>query len=287
MEKNVKTVLKSLLQIGLALIFISLLSEPTYIIHFSDLGEEYMRWIEEMHFSYSNYPSLNVYYDSLENDSSFYRLVLNQLEGKEKTYFLQMRPFISKIAKASQKTGVSMYSIASHIKRESQFNPWAVSSKEAYGLMGITIWAYRDVHRLRGRRRWIDEAIEEYGDFSWEEAKFDPELNIMVGTIYYKFLLNEFKDTTLASLAYNWGVGNVYAMQARYGDKESIFARLEELAATRSAWVEPFEYPEHIANFKEVFRKVEDGIKLAYATYRESRLESFTLSKPFETSPSS
>ncbi|MBE0477520.1 transglycosylase SLT domain-containing protein [Candidatus Aerophobetes bacterium] len=287
MKRKVKIVIKRWIEGGLAIFLILLLSQPTYIIYFDHSPEEYIKWIERLSSFYSNYPSLDDYYSSLEKDSSFYRLVLNQLKDKEKNYFLQMRPFISKIAKASQKTGVPTHSIASHIKRESQFDPWAVSNKGAYGLMGITIWAYQDIYRLRSRTKWVAEALEEYGDFSWEEVQFDPELNIVVGTAYYKFLLNQFKDTTLASLAYNWGMGNVYLMQERYGDKEGIFARLEDLASTRSEWVEPFEYPEHISNFKAVFQKVEERIKFAYATYKEIHLDSFASLESPEKNPSS
>ena len=119
--------------------------------------------------------------------------------------------------------------------------------------MGVTIWAYKDVVRLREKKNWISEALDEYGEFTWEKVKTDPELNIVVGAVYYKVLLDEFMDTTLASLAYNWGMGNVYLMQEKYGDKESILARLEELASLYPAWIEPAEYPGHISKLDNIF----------------------------------
>lgn len=280
MMRNFKYLTKLLLRCGLAVFLILLLSNPTDINCFNQSSTQYMKWIKNLCSFYTRYSDQKKYYLSLEKNTSFYKLVLNQLNGKEKAYFLQMRPFISEIAKASQKTGIPMSSLASHIKRESQFNPWAISSRGAYGLMGVTIWAYRDVIRLRSRKKWIAAALSEYGDLRWRRVKDNPELNIIVGAIYYKFLLNEFKDTTLASLAYNWGMGNVYLMQEKYGDKESIIARLEELAANFPAWVEPAKYPEHISSLQAVFRKVEKRIKLAYAAYHELNGENLTFLRP-------
>jgi len=245
----------------------------TSLSYLPQTPEEYLESIERLCSLYSYYTESGNYYVSLERDTFFYKLVLSQLEGREKVYFLQMRPFLSKIAKASQKTGIPIFSLASYIKRESQFNPWAVSNRGAYGLMGVTIWAYQDVMRLREQKKWIAEALEEYGDFSWEEVKVNPELNIIIGAIYYKFLLDEFKDTTLASLAYNWGIGNVSLMQEKYGNTKNILSRLEKLASLNPAWMEPAEYPGHISRFETVFQKVEERIKIVYATYRELNRE--------------
>ncbi|MBC7188985.1 transglycosylase SLT domain-containing protein [Candidatus Aerophobetes bacterium] len=176
---------------------------------------------------------------------------------------------MSEIAKASQKTGIPLSTLASLAKRESQFDPQAVSRKGAYGLMGVTFWAYRDVLRLRKRYRWMDEALEEYGEISWDEVKSDPELNLVVGAIYYRFLLEEFEDPFLASLAYNWGMGNVYLMLEKYEDKEIILYRLKQMASLNKAWAEPADYPEYISIFEKTFQKVEEKIRLVYAGYKE------------------
>ncbi|MCD6575147.1 transglycosylase SLT domain-containing protein [Candidatus Aerophobetes bacterium] len=291
MIKTIQKKIKKLIKWGVAGIFFTFLifciSSPTYIIYYPKGPKGYLKTVEYLQSFFDHYKNINYYYTSLKKDTSFYRLVLSQLKGKEKSYFLQMRPFLSEIVKASQKTGIPISLIASLIKRESQFNPWAVSRKNAYGLMGVTIWAYQDVVRLRSQKKWIAEVLNEYGKFSWEDVKFDPELNIVVGTIYYKFLLNEFKDATLASLAYNWGMGNVSIMQERYGDTESILNRLGELASFNSAWVEPAEYTFHISRFENVFQKVEERIKLAYATYRELSPENLAFLRPAEGSSSS
>jgi soluble lytic murein transglycosylase len=207
----------------------------------------------------------------LENNPSFYELVMTQLNIEEKVYFVQMSPFLSQITKASEKIGLPPFVVASHIKRESQFDPRAVSSKDAFGLMGITVWAYEDVMRLRYQEQWIREALEEYGTVYWEDAQYDPELNILVGAIYYKFLLDHFQNTQLASLAYNWGMGNVQRMLDKYGSTNRVLERLEELASKYPAWVEPAEYPGHIARLQTIFQRLQERIELAYVTYREIR----------------
>ncbi|RLE12035.1 hypothetical protein DRJ04_06935 [Candidatus Aerophobetes bacterium] len=285
-RKNLMKLVKFWIGAGLTLFFILYFSSSTYIFYFKSPAG-YPESIQYLSSFYIFHPELKDYYTALEKDTSFYRLVLSQLKGKERAYFLQMRPFLSEIAKASQKTGVPIFSIASHIKRESQFNPFAISPRGAYGLMGVTIWAYQDVMRLKDKKKWVAEALNEYGDFGWKEVKTNPELNIVVGAIYYKFLLDKFKDTTLASLAYNWGIGNVTLMQERYGNTENILARLNELASFNSAWVEPAKYPWYISNFEAVFQKVEKRIKMVYAPSHQLNWQNLaSLNLPQEKSSS-
>lgn len=250
-------------------------------------SEELKKSINRFAALYTPPPIFAEYYRYLELDTSSFRLLMKRLEDRERVYFLQMRPFLHELAKASQKTGIPLSSLASFAKRESQFNPQAVSNKGAYGLMGVTIQAYQDVVRLRDREKWIDEALAEYKDFSWEDVKTNSELNVVVGAIYYKFLLEKFKNPTLASLAYNWGMGNVYIMQNRYGNTRDILSRLKKLASWNSIWEEPAKYPGYILEFESVFQKINDKIKKVYAIERGLYQENFALSLPSKETPSS
>jgi len=88
--------------------------------------------------------------------------------------------------------------VAALIHAESRFNPAAVSSAGARGLMQLmeptAVWAAHEI------------GLE---DFRFEQA-FDPTINIKIGTWYLSRLINQFdgvQNTALA--AYNAGSGNV------------------------------------------------------------------------------
>ncbi len=97
------------------------------------------------------------------------------------------------IKEASQRFNVDENLIRAVIKRESDSIPTAVSPKGAVGLMQIMEGAYIDVKRAFNV------------PWTFEQAKFDPRLNILTGTAYLKLQLDEFKDVSLALAAYNAG----------------------------------------------------------------------------------
>ena len=84
------------------------------------------------------------------------------------------------------------------IKAESNFDPRAISHKDARGLMQISLttgqWAADTLH------------IENYT----EEMLFDPEINIQIGCWYTNLLYRQFHENMETVLAaYNGGSGNV------------------------------------------------------------------------------
>lgn len=114
---------------------------------------------------------------------------------KKHMYPLAHKEYVEKYA---EEYGVDKYLIYAIIKTESNFNKNAHSSKDARGLMQIIESTANEVCEK------IDYELEDV-----EELK-NPETNIMIGTKYFSYLLNQFdQNEKLAIVAYNAGIGKV------------------------------------------------------------------------------
>ncbi|MGH7889859.1 MAG: transglycosylase SLT domain-containing protein [Thermodesulfobacteriota bacterium] len=119
------------------------------------------------------------------------------------------------IIAASNKHGMDPYLVKAVIKAESNFNPLAVSSKNAMGMMQL-----------------IPETASDYG----VENPFDPNENIDGGVRFLRDLMNYFdSDLKLALAAYNAGKGAVirhgfqippYTETINYVDRVMAYYRL-------------------------------------------------------------
>lgn len=102
----------------------------------------------------------------------------------------------------SNENKISRNLIMSVIREESHFKPEQVSKAGAEGLMQI----------MPSTAVWIAETR----GIKYDPSKIkDPEVNIDLGVWYLRYLLDQFKDETLAIEAYNAGITNVATWQKK------------------------------------------------------------------------
>ena len=111
----------------------------------------------------------------------------------EKMYPIEHQEYVEQYA---EQFGVDPFYIYSIIKAESNYDSSASSSKGALGLMQLL-------------PATATEIAESLGVEITEEAIYNPEINIMLGTKYFSNLLKAYGNVMLALAAYNAGPGNV------------------------------------------------------------------------------
>ncbi|MFW5989871.1 MAG: murein transglycosylase domain-containing protein [Campylobacterales bacterium] len=135
-----------------------------------------------------------------------YYVNFDMVKGKESVNTNKYASLVKKYAAAN---GVEESLVYAIIKTESSFNPYAVSSAPAYGLMQVVrSTAGRDVYRdMHGR-----------DGMPTKDDLFDPNTNIAYGTRYLNILFNRYlkgvhnpvsREYCVIS-AYNGGAGNVF-----------------------------------------------------------------------------
>ncbi|HEV2380874.1 MAG TPA: lytic transglycosylase domain-containing protein [Terriglobia bacterium] len=111
------------------------------------------------------------------------------------------------VASTAAAKGLNPQIAIKQAQQESSFNPNAVSSEGAVGVMQL-----------------MPGTAAQYG----VTDSTDPTQNITAGIAYDSDLLNQFGgDETAALAAYNWGPGNVKKAQATYGSDWLSYAPTE------------------------------------------------------------
>ena len=101
--------------------------------------------------------------------------------------------YVEEVVTASNKYRLDPLLVMSIIKTESSFNPSAVSSKNAVGLMQVKPETADYLKMLTGK------------DYDLE----NPADNVNAGAYYLRYLINKFEIEETAIIAYNAGEGNV------------------------------------------------------------------------------
>lgn len=126
----------------------------------------------------------------------------------EKHQHLREQKYSSHVLVAAKRYQISPQLIYGIIETESSFNPFAVSSANAYGLMQV-------VPKTAGAD--VFQRIKKKKGMPTKRQLFDPAFNIDIGSAYLHILNNNYlKDVTNATSrhysiisAYNGGAGNV------------------------------------------------------------------------------
>jgi soluble lytic murein transglycosylase len=119
------------------------------------------------------------------------------------------RPYWPDLQREATANSLDPYLVASLIRQESEFNPGAVSHANAYGLMQLLPQVGRGEARAAHIRHFTVESL------------LAPDVNIQLGTHYFKEMVTQYKgQVEYALAAYNAGSNRVdeWLQSGHYGD---------------------------------------------------------------------
>jgi soluble lytic murein transglycosylase len=117
------------------------------------------------------------------------------------------------IKQSASARSLDPYQVAGLIRQESVFNPRAVSSARAYGLMQVVV----PTGVTTAKKYGVDRTVT-------MESLFEPRLNIQLGTAFLKDQIDKYGRIEYVAAAYNAGPGRVVQWRA------SLPAELDEWA---------------------------------------------------------
>lgn len=174
-------------------------------------------------------------------------------------HHLRKQQYSEYVLAAANRYQVSPTLIYAIIETESSFNPFAVSSANAYGLMQV-------VPKTAGKD--VYQRIKKRNDMPTKSVLFTPEQNIDIGTaylhilddIYLKNLINVTSREYSVISAYNGGAGNV--MKTFSKDRKLAPAVINGLAPAQVYWrltqrhprAESRRYLEKVTEFRKKYQ---------------------------------
>ena len=153
------------------------------------------------------------------------------------------RKYSEFVTKYSEEFNVPEDLIYATIRVESSFDPEAISSAGARGLMQM----------MPSTFEWLT-SDEHLGEHLTPNKLYDPETNIRYGVYYLKYLYSKFDyDPDLVSAAYNGGEGNVaeWLLDERYADGEGGLK----------------DYPDEFEETKNYVKKIRNSRKMYQKLY--------------------
>lgn len=149
------------------------------------------------------------------------------------------RPYWNDLKRFSVANGLDPYLVASLIRQESEFNPAAVSRANAVGLMQLLPRTGKLVAREENLRRYNASQL------------FTPEVNLRLGTRYFRGMVDQFGGSfEYALAAYNAGTDRVeeWMGQGKYRDQQEF---VESIPFTETR-----EYVQAILRNASVYRQL-------------------------------
>lgn len=154
-------------------------------------------------------------------------------------HILFPQPYWSAIQRYSAQNGLDPYMVASLIRQESEFNPGVVSYANAWGLMQLLPSVGRELARKEGIRHFTTRDL------------LNPEMNIRLGCLYLRQMLNEFSNhPEYAFAAYNAGDNRVQDWQSAGQFKDmDVFVESIPFTQTRN-------YVQSIVRNENIYRNL-------------------------------
>lgn len=148
------------------------------------------------------------------------------------------KPYWTDLKKFSSQNALDPYLVASLIRQESEFNPAAVSRANAVGLMQLLPKVGSTVAR--------EEKLKHFSS----SQLFTPEVNLQLGTRYFREMVDKFGAFEYALAAYNAGSNRVddWQGQGKYRDPQEF---VESIPFTETR-----EYVQAILRNANVYRQL-------------------------------
>jgi len=148
------------------------------------------------------------------------------------------QPFWPNLKRYSSQNALDPYLVASLIRQESEFNPGAVSRANAIGLMQLLPKVGRTVAKQQKLRHFSPTQL------------FTPEINLQLGTRYFREMVDKFGTFEYALAAYNAGSNRVddWLGQGKYRDPQEF---VESIPFTETR-----EYVQAILRNANVYRQL-------------------------------
>ncbi len=148
--------------------------------------------------------------------------------------------FWSDIKADAEKNNLDPYMVASLIRQETEFNPGAVSNRDAYGLMQLLPSVGRSMAKEEGIHHFRTDDL------------LNPSTNILLGTHYLRQTLDKFNNQPeYAFAAYNAGDDRVTDWQS-IGNYHGIDEFVESIPFTETR-----EYVQAILRNEEIYRELD------------------------------